>query len=146
MRHASGAVLPLVLLALLVIAAASFAMSFKVTLDAMAARSALSAAQAHAQAAGGLALAVAEHRAALEGGTQPPPAHGPWPEHGISASVRVTDGGVVEAPGSATPDPEAPDGPVPVVTMTATATVGRATATTDATLVFLPSLAVLGRH
>ena len=65
MKGVSGAVLPLVLLALLVIAAASFAMSFKVTLDAMAARSALTAAQAHAQAAGGLALAGAEHAAAL---------------------------------------------------------------------------------
>ncbi|HET8986003.1 MAG TPA: hypothetical protein VFN03_09615, partial [Trueperaceae bacterium] len=141
-----GAVLPLVLLALLVIAAASFAMSFKVTLDAMAARSALSAAQAHAQAAGGLALAVAEHQAAVEGGTQPPPDHGPWPEHGISAFVRVTAVGVVETPGSETAGTEVPDGPVPVVTMVATATVGRATATTEATIVFLPSLAVLGRR
>jgi hypothetical protein len=43
MKGVAGAVLPLVLLALLVIAAASFAMSFKVTLDAMAARSALTA-------------------------------------------------------------------------------------------------------
>jgi hypothetical protein len=141
MKRATGAILPLVLLALLVIAAASFALSFKVTLDALAARSALSAALAHAQAAGGLALAVAEHDAAREDGREPPPELGPWPALGIVATVEVTPAGFIDSPG-----PDDASDPEPAVTLVATATVGRATATSEVTLVFLPTLRVLSRR
>lgn len=141
MRQDQGAVLPLVLLAMLVIAAASFAMSFKVTLDVMAARSALSAAQAHAQAAGGLALAVAEHQSALLAGNEPPTGHGPWPQHGVLATVTVAPAGAVSLPGT-----DEPAESVPAVTLIATATVGRATATTRVTLIFAPALSVLARR
>jgi len=141
MKRGPGTVLPLVLLALLVIAAGSFALSFKVTLDAMAARSTLAAALAHAQAAGGLALAVAEHQAAVVAGVEPATSHGPWPQHAILATVTAAATLPVGLPES-----DDPTEPVTAVTLTATATVGRATATTLVTLYFAPSLRVLARR
>ena len=95
MRLRSGAVLPLVLLGLLVIAAVSFAMSFRVTLDVMAARSALSFAQAQALAAAGLALAVEEQQAALTAGEEPPTTHGPWPHYAVDATVTASLAGLI---------------------------------------------------
>jgi|SRR5690606_17008910 len=141
MRRAPGAVLPLVLTVLLIIAAASFAMSFKVTLDTLAARSALTAAQARAQAAAGLALAVAERHAAVAAGSKPSPAHGPWPQHGVAATVSVTEAGTLAVP--------AGDGAletVTVVRLDARATVGSATAAVGVTLYFGPELVVLERR
>ncbi|HLU82150.1 MAG TPA: hypothetical protein VKZ43_02000 [Trueperaceae bacterium] len=143
MRRLRGAVLPLVLLALLLIAAAAFAMSFRVTLDVMAARSALASAQAQALAAAGLSLAVAEHRAAVVAGAEPPSGHGPWPHFGVDATVSSNQAGFV----TVTPGGGPPEGvSVPAVTLTATATSGSATAHAAVTLYFAPELRVLTRR
>lgn len=146
MRRPSGAVLPLVLLALLVMAAVSFAMSFRVTLDAMAARSALSHSLAHAQAAAGLALAVAEQHAAALGGVEPPVGHGPWPQHAVLATVTVAASGAVAVPATDPPSDTAEAVTAPVLTLKATATVGAATATALVTLYFTPAVGVLVRR
>lgn len=137
-RSDSGAVLPMVLLGLLVVAAATFALSFKATLDTMAARSSLSAAVAQAQASGALALAVAERHDAASAGQEPPPTHGPWPQYGVDATVSVAAAGMVPVTGSTELHA--------VATLTATAVVGRATAITAATVYFAPAPVVLWRR
>ena len=119
MRLRSGAVLPLVLLGLLVIAAVSFAMSFRVTLDVMAARSALSFAQAQALAAAGLALAVEEQQAALTAGEEPPTTHGPWPHYAVDDTVTASLAGLIVV---STPDDASVT--VPAISLTAMATSG----------------------
>src|SRR5690606_4212771 len=127
MTSTKGAVLPLVLMALLVVAAAAFAMSFRVTLDSMAARSAMSATMARAQAAGALALGVAELQAAVAVGTEVLASYGPWSEYGVEGTLSVAVAGVVTAPEPGPPpvpplDPDAPPAPdayVPVYVLVA---------------------------
>ena len=143
MRLRSGAVLPLVLLGLLVIAAVSFAMSFRVTLDVMAARSALSFAQAQALAAAGLALAVEEQQAALTAGEEPPTTHGPWPHYAVDATVTASLAGLIVV---STPDDASAPVTVPAISLTATATSGSATASAAVTIYFTPALGVLTRR
>lgn len=137
MRAPRGAVLPLVLMTLLLVGAAAFAMSFRVTLDSLAARSAVAAAGAKAQAAGALALGVATLSDSLAAGLEPPGSFGPWPEHGITGTVQVSVVGAVTLE---------PDGTASVYSLVATATAGRATAETEVVLYAAPEVRVVYRR
>lgn len=131
MTRTIGAVLPLVLFVLLAVAAVTFAMSVRVTMDTVAARSVLAAVEAEAQAEGALALAVAEQVAAFAEGSASPATHGPWPELDIVATVAVV------LPRPATPS---------VVELVATAVVGSATARTTLTIDLHDGITVLARR
>ena len=129
--------LPLVLMTLLLVGAAAFAMSFKVTLDALAARSAVSAAAARAQAAGAIALGVLALDASFAAGLEPQGSLGPWPEHGVTGTVLVAAVGAVALE---------PEGTASVYSLVATATAGRATAQAEVVLYAAPELHVVYRR
>lgn len=87
-----GFVLLAVLAGLLLIAAIIFALLFLTTLDTLAARSAQRAVLEEAQLQGALDLAGALVASAVAAGEGLPfgAVLGPWPEHGLAATVEVT--------------------------------------------------------
>lgn len=91
--QAPGFVVVAVLAGLLLVAAMSFALLFLTTLDTLAARSAQRAVIEEAQLQGALDLALALLISAAGSGEAGPPISdlGPWPEHGVTAQVFVTE-------------------------------------------------------
>ncbi len=89
-RRDAGAALILVLFVALLIGAVALALTFTVTLDALAARHAQEAALAEGEAEGGLQLGAYDAcRAMSGGGNRLPATDGPWPGIGITAVVAV---------------------------------------------------------
>lgn len=89
-----GFVLLAVLGGILIVAAATFALLFTASLDAMAARAQQLAVLQREELEGALALAAAElWLEQADGGAPPVEATvlGPWPHMGVSAVVRVTN-------------------------------------------------------
>lgn len=88
-----GFVVVAVLAGLLLVAAMSFALLFLTTLDTLAARSAQRAVIEEAQLQGALDLALALLISAVGPGETAPTMSelGPWPEHGVTAQVSVTE-------------------------------------------------------